>query len=556
ELYIGGDSLARGYLNRPGLTADTFIENPFDPDSQRRLYKTGDLVSYLDSGELAFVGRSDAQVKIRGFRIELGEIEHQLLQLSAVNSAVVVAWSESGDHEKRLVAYVTSETDNALVSLMREHLQAILPDHMVPAFFVVLEKLPLTPNGKIDRKALPAPDGSLSSIDYVAPTTKTETQLVQTWAKLLNLAADKLSTNANFFACGGHSLILVRLVSEVRSRFAVELSIKAVFETPQLSQMAALIDQANTSTRFTTTQSQIVPLERASDKASNQFSASFAQQRLWFIDQMDGASVQYNMPGAMSFNGVFDAVIVEQVLARIIERHEPLRTFFTNSDDGPQQIIRADFDFKLTTLDLTELDADAQQTAVEKAVRQDANASFNLSEDLMLRSTFIRLSANAGVLLLNMHHIASDGWSMTLLVNEFWAQYDAILTGAANPYQPLSVQYADYAQWQQTLFAKEAFVTQLDYWDKQLSGLPLIHDLPLDHIRPKTQGFDGGRVLFEVNQATVDGLKSIALSANATLFMVLHGAFSLLLSRHSNTNDIVVGVPVANRMQQALEPII
>ncbi|MCJ8274034.1 MAG: condensation domain-containing protein, partial [Psychrosphaera sp.] len=312
--------------------------------------------------------------------------------------------------------------------------------------------------------------------------------------------------------------------------------------------LAIVVDQTSQKV----TRNPVIKLKRV----SNQLPASFAQQRLWFIDQMDGNSVQYNMPGVMSFNGVFDATIVEQVFARIIARHEPLRTVFANSDEGPRQIIRANFDFKLTTLDLTELGVDAQQTAVEKAVRQDANGAFNLSEDLMLRSTFIRLSANEGVLLFNMHHIASDGWSMALLMNEFWAQYDAILKGGPDPYQPLSIQYADYAQWQQTLFAKEAFVTQLDYWDKQLSGVPLIHDLPLDHNRPKEQGFDGGRVLFEVNQGTLDGLKSIALSANATLFMVLHGAFSLLLSRHSNTNDIVVGVPVANRMQQALEPII
>ena len=547
ELYIGGAGLARGYLNRPELNSETFIQNPL---GHGLLYKTGDLVRYLPGGNVMFVGRVDDQVKIRGFRIELGEVEHQVSQLSEVKACVVMA-REDEPGDRRLVAYVSCDND-VEASDLRDNLQAKLPAHMVPSSFVLLNALPLTANGKIDKKALPAPDYSPLTVEYVAPQTDTEITLVQICARLLKTDADSLSITANFFEAGGHSLLSVRLVGEVRTQLAVELAIRDVFDTPQLSQLAALVDQnAGQATR-----PQVVAVERQ----SNLLPTSFAQQRLWFIDQMDGASVQYNMPGALRFKGAFDETIVEQAFARIVERHEPLRTVFVDGPEGAQQLIHEQVDFRLTVIDLTELSGKPQAQALQQAVRFDANQPFDLREDLMLRCTFIRLSSNEGALLFNMHHIASDGWSIGVLNKEFWAQYQAIQAGKPDPFGPLSIQYADYAQWQRDWLEGAVLEAQLNYWDDKLAGIPQVHDLPLDRARPAVQGFKGAELIFNSGEKTLKALKKLALEHNATLFMVLHGAFSLLLSRHSGTgegsNDIVIGVPMANRLQQELEPVI
>ncbi|NQZ09504.1 MAG: AMP-binding protein, partial [Algicola sp.] len=277
---------------------------------------------------------------------------------------------------------------------------------------------------------------------------------------------------------------------------------------------------------------------------------------MWYIDQLEGGSSEYNMPVALRFKGVLDDKLTEQAFAKIIERHEPLRTVFVSTADAVEQLISPDFEFKLTSLDLTDLAADAQNKAVLQAASEDANKPFDLAQDLMLRSTFIRLSPDEGVLLFNMHHIASDGWSMGLLVNEFWAGYEAIKTAKPHPFAPLAVTYADYAQWQHRFIKGQVLQSQLSYWTRQLADLPQVHELPLDRARPEKQTFNGGVVSFEANAATLEGLKQLALQHSATLFMVLHGAFSLLLSRHSNTNDMVLGVPMGNRLQQELEPII
>ncbi|NQZ11662.1 MAG: amino acid adenylation domain-containing protein, partial [Algicola sp.] len=545
QLHIGGPTVSRGYLNRPELTAKQFITHPFI-DGQR-IYRTGDLVRYLPDGNLAFIGRVDSQVKIRGFRIEIGEVEHQLAKCDDVAAALVLA-REDQPGNKRLVGYVVAHKGkHVAISRLREQLVANLPEYMVPSAFVVLDQWPLSANDKIDRKALPAPDSVALQGEYIAPASETEAKLVQIWSDLLKTKAVTLSASANFFESGGHSLLTVRLVGEVRAQLQVELAIRDVFATPQLSQLAQLIDKSSAATR-----SAVVAIKRQ----SNQLPSSFAQQRLWFIDQMDGGSSQYNMPSALCFEGLFDEKVVEQAFTRIIERHEPLRTVFVNSEDGVQQLIREDVEFKLTLLDLSAVAEQAQKDAVQQAVQADAQRVFDLAEDLMLASTFIRLSPNNGVLLFNMHHIASDGWSMGLLENEFIGQYQAISQDKINPFAPLLIQYADYAQWQREWLQGEVLTSQLDYWQQQLADLPQVHSLPLDRARPKIQRFEGAHVSLEVAHYTFKGLKQLASSQDTTLFMVLHGAFSLLLSRHSNCADIVVGVPVANRLQKELEPII
>ncbi|NQZ12769.1 MAG: AMP-binding protein, partial [Algicola sp.] len=542
ELHIGGQGLARGYLNQPQLTAERFIQNPFllgagegeGNDNDDRLYKTGDVVRTLADGNLEFIGRIDDQVKIRGFRVELGEIEHQLSQLAQIGEAVVLI------REEQLVAYLTChgpiETEN-----LREHLHEILPEYMVPAFFVVLDELPLTANGKVDKAALPAPDAVQVANQDETPVTATQIKLAELWAKLLRIEVEELSNTSNFFKTGGHSLLAIRLVGELRAGFEVELMVKDIFDSPELAALAALIDQSLDKD----TRPQVVALKRT----SNRLPTSFAQQRLWFINRMDGSSIQYNMPLAMRFKGKFEHKLVAQAFERIVERHEPLRTVFVETEQGVEQFIRDDVKFELTVLE-------AKQSDVNRLAVEDATKPFDLAQDLMLRSSFIKLTENEGVLLFNMHHIASDGWSIGLLVNEFWSQYKALAAGSSNPFAPLPVQYADYAQWQRTYLEGEVLDAQLSYWDKQLADMPQVHSLPLDRPRPSELTFNGAKFATLVSKPTLDGLNQLALSQNATLFMVLHGAFSVLLARHSNNSDIVLGVPMANRLQKELEDII
>ncbi|MCJ8270860.1 MAG: condensation domain-containing protein, partial [Psychrosphaera sp.] len=341
-----------------------------------------------------FIGRVDSQVKIRGFRIELGEIEHQLTQLPQVESSYVMV------REDRLVAYVVTDGSDVSESELRQGQQNALPEYMMPSFFVNLEALPLTTNGKVDQQALPDPDVSQLPDEFVALTTGTQIGLAEIWCAILKV--DKLSATANFFESGGHSLLSLQVIGEVRCRFDVELTIKDIFEASQLDELANLIELSSGETR-----PQVVAIERT----SNLLPTSFAQQRLWFIDQLDESSVQYNMPGALRFKGVFIEAVVEQAFTRIIERHEPLRTVFVDTPNGVQQLIRDTFEFTLTKTDVSLLSENEQKAVVKKALQTDSQTVFNLNDDLMLRSHFIRLSADEGVLLFNLHHIASDGWS-------------------------------------------------------------------------------------------------------------------------------------------------
>jgi amino acid adenylation domain-containing protein len=552
ELYIGGDGLARGYLNQPQLTSERFAKVRLGND-EVRLYRTGDLVRYLPDGNLEFLGRSDDQVKVRGFRIELGEVQHQLAELPDIDAAVVIA-REDEPGDRRLVAYVTLADKNRkeldqdeIIEGLRRDLQSRLPDYMVPSAFVILDEFPLTANGKLDRKALPVP-GYTSSRKYVAPATETEIDLAQIWANLLKLDPDTISATANFFELGGHSLLSVRLLTQIRAQWNVELQIRDIFDAPQLSSLAVKIDHSSDTV--------VRPPVVARARVTNDLPTSFAQQRLWFIDKLGGGSPQYNMPGALRIQGSFNEDIAERALRRIIERHEPLRTVFRNGEDGPLQHIGETFNFHLTRLDLSSLASEEQEQRMMEAANADAAKPFDLSADLMLRASFMRLSEEEGVLLFNMHHIASDGWSMGILVKEFSELYEAFSQGRPDPLRPLVVQYADYARWQREWLEGEVLERQLAYWESQLADLPQVHGLPLDRPRPAMQTFNGAIHTFELDRVMLAGLKQIALSEQATLFMVLQGLFALLLSRHSSSHDIVIGTPVANRLQQELEPLV
>ena len=546
ELYVSGDGVSRGYQNLPEQTDERYLPDTFADQSGLKMYKTGDFVRYLPDGMLAYVGRIDDQVKIRGFRIELGEIEQQLIKLPQVESALVVA-APLDEGDRQLVAYIIisrqiSDTD------LRSVLARALPDYMVPAAFVELKEWPLTANGKIDKKALPPVKHHLSQHEYIEPKTATENSLVNIWAELLKLDADQISANANFFELGGHSLLSVRLIGELRDVLKVELSIRDIFEFSQLDQLASLVEQM---------QGRAVRAPVAAiDRAGPRLPSSFAQRRLWFIDQLSGGSAFYNMPGAMRVKGSFNQTAAEKVFQYIVDRHEPLRTVFKYADEGQYQHIVDGVHFRLNRFDLSGLPEVEQMTQVKTLFGKEASHVFDLSASLMLRVSFIRLAPDDGVLLLNIHHIASDGWSMQVLVREFYQLYEALVKNKPFHLPPLSVQYADYAQWQQNYLQGEVLEGQLSYWTAQLDDLPVVHSLELDNPRPAVPGHQGATVSRKITGQTAHAIQSLALGQGVTPFMVLHGVLSLVLSRHSNSKDIIIGTPVANRLQKSLDPLI
>ncbi len=546
ELYIAGSGLARGYLNPEQSDSERFMYHSFNDETPIRLYKTGDLVRYLADGHLEFIARTDEQVKIHGYRIELGEIQHHIETCQGVLSSVVLIY---GDKDTaRLVTYFTIEASTEKIKVVehiRQVLQKYLPDYMIPSVFIVLDKLPINSNGKIDRNALPDP--VILDDVYVAPVGAIEKALSKVWAELLKCPQEKISAHADFFEMGGHSLLTIRLIAEIRSEFNSELSVRAVFEKPKLSEMAGLISKSTSRRR-----PKIIKSQRMDDLVL----PSYAQQRLWFIDQMDEGSTHYNMPSALRVDGQFEVAKAQEAFTQIIQRHESLRTVFIEGEEGPLQLIRVAFEFKINQIDLTHLGTKKQNLAIDLGIKNEAEKAFNLSEDLMLRASFLNLGSDQGILLFNMHHIASDGWSMGLLVKEFMQFYQTSSNNKVNSLKALEIQYADYAHWQRHWLKDQVLDDQLNYWQDQLAELPQVHSLQLDFKRPQFQTFNGAWHHFSIDADVVVSLKSIALNNQATLFMVIHAVFSILLSRYSNSFDVLIGTPVANRLQKELESLI
>lgn len=554
ELYIGGACVARGYLNRDKLTAESFIANPFSQEPEDRLYRTGDMVRYRADKKLEFIGRADEQVKFRGFRIELGEIEVSLVSHQLVDSAVVVLKEFSGS-EMQLVAYILpSETISDETTLLEElklFLHQQLPQYMHPSTYLILDEIPLTAGGKVDRQALPEPVNNWQD-KKIEPQTQEEHQLVAIWSKLLKKPEESISIDANFFELGGHSLLLVRMIADIRDIFSIELNFIRLFESPNIISIAKLISEGEQKANIEKIKS--VPRDRTF------FPMSFSQQRLWFIDQLNQGSPEYNMPLAIEVSGYFDCDAAEQAINKIIQRHESLRTRFVQDDDGPCQTFREDFEFKLEYYDLQALSSSARETRAREIIQQDSQYTFNLSNDLLIKASYIHLMAedqqSRGILTLNMHHIIADGWSMGVLVKEFVAYYQSIIAGDVLTIRPLPIQYADYTLWQQESLANGVMKQQLSYWKKQLEDVPAVHNLPLDFQRPEVKQNEGGIVQLCVEEVLTEKLVDYANKSGITLFMLLHSALGLVLSRHSNSKDIVIGTPVANRTQAELEPLI
>jgi amino acid adenylation domain-containing protein len=550
ELHIGGAGVARGYLNRPELTAEKFVPDPFSVLPGARMYKTGDLARYRADGNIEFLGRTDHQVKIRGFRIELGEIEAALGQYSAVRQAVVMA-REDTSGEKRLVAYLVAQREPPPTTTeLRDFLKTKLPEYMVPAIFVFLETLPLMPNGKIDRRALPSPDRSRPELDkaFVAPRTPTEELLAEIWAQLLDI--ERVGIHDNFFDLGGHSLLATQVVSRIRETFQVEIPLRRLFEVPTVAGLAESIEAARLAGPNLLAPP-ILPVPRNGDLA-----LSFAQQRLWFFDQLEPGLSAYNIPAAVRLKGPLNLPALEQSLNEIIKRHESLRTTFGKVEGRPTQVIAPTLTIKLPVVDLRTLPASERETEVRRLVTAEAQRPFDLSQGPLIRGCVLRLGDDEHVGLLTMHHIVSDGWSTGILVREVATLYAAFCAGGSSPLPPLPIQYADFAHWQRQWLQGEVLETQIAYWKKQLAGAPALIDLSTDHPRPAVQTFRGAHQSLVLPEHLQDGFKELSRQEGVTQFMTLLAAFEILLSRYTSQDDLIVGTPIANRNRLETEGLI
>ncbi|MFY0566439.1 amino acid adenylation domain-containing protein [Archangium lansingense] len=549
EVFISGAGVSRGYLGRPELTAERFIPNPFSTTPGARMYRTGDLAKYRADGNLEYLGRTDFQVKVRGFRIELGEIESVLDTHPGVRQVVVVA-REDRPGDKRLVAYLTPSSAQApSTAELRTHLKQHLPEHMVPSTFVVLEQLPLTPNGKINRKALPAPEASNdTAAGYIAPRTPTEEKLASIWSEVLSVP--RVGAEDNFFELGGHSLLATRVLSRLRTAFQVELPVRALFEAPTLSALALKIDEAQSS-RSSSRASPLISIGRTSD-----IPLAFSQQRLWFLDQLEPGSPVYNIPSALRFSGRLDTEALRRAFEALVARHESLRTTFSSRDGQPIQVISPTLSIPLEVLDLSDVPASEREARAQELAHQETQRPFELAHGPLLRTCLLRLAPDEHVLLVTMHHIVSDGWSMGVLVREVAALYTAFASGQQPSLPPLPIQYPDFALWQRSWLQGEVLDSQLRYWKQQLSGAPAHLELSTDKPRPPVQTFRGSSIPVSLPKALSESLKSLSTRLGVTPFMTLLAGFQVLLSRYSRQDDISVGSPIAGRRNTEFEGLI
>jgi amino acid adenylation domain-containing protein len=547
ELYIGGDGLARGYLDRPELTAEKFIPNPFSAHAGARMYDTGDLARYLSDGRIEFLGRSDHQVKVRGYRIEVGEIEAMLYEHESVREAVV-AVREDIPGDKRLVAYVVGAEGQTLsVSMLRAHLSVRVPDYMIPSAFVELEQLPLTPNGKVDRRALPEPTRAAGT-EHVEARTPVEEVTAGVWQEVLG--RERVSVEENFFELGGHSLLATRVLSRVREVFGVEVALRRLFEEPTVKGLAQSVEaelRAGTGVSA-------VPLKAVSRE--EELVLSYGQQRLWFLDQLEPGSTAYNMPAAVRLTGELNVGALAEALTKIIRRHEVLRTTFRVKDGRPVQVIAEAEELRLEAIDVSGMSEEEREAEARRMAMEEAGQPFDLSAGPLLRVSLLRLGEDEHVLIVTMHHIVSDGWSMGVLVRELAALYTAFSASEPSPLPELQIQYADYAHWQREWLQGEVLDEQLRYWREQLADVPRLLSLPTDRPRPAVQTDHGGAHPFRLSASLTAELRALSRREGVTMFMTLLAAFKVLLSRYSEQEEIVVGTAIANRTRAEIEPLI
>jgi amino acid adenylation domain-containing protein len=549
QLSVAGAGLARGYLNSPDLTAQFFIPHPSSDQPGARLYRTGDLARYSVDGEIEFIGRIDHQVKIRGYRIEPGEIETALAEYPGAQEAIVLACEGANDN-KRLVAFITNKPGHEVGGAeLRHFLKQRLPDYLIPSKFVVLEKLPLTPNGKIDRGALAALENRepQPGEEFVAPRDGIEQLLTQTWEGLLEVR--NIGARANFFELGGHSLLATQVASRIREAFGIEIPLQSLFERPTVEGLAEEIRKRLRGAQGL----EEPPITRAS--RDGELPLSFAQQRVWFMDQLVPGSALYNLPNAVRLKGYLRITALEQGLGEIRRRHEVLRTNFPSLGGEPIQVIMPAAFTPAQLIDLSGLNPQTRDHTARRLVHHEAQKAFDLGQDQLLRTRLICLQEQEYILLVTMHHIVSDGWSTEVMVNEFSTLYRAYQNGDRSPLAELAIQYADFSVWQRKRMEDKAFDGQLDYWVRELAGAPAL-DLPTELPRPATTSYVGAREIFALSGELTERLKEASRRQGVTLFMSLLASFQLLLARYAGQDRVAVGFPIAGRNRKETESLI
>ncbi|HEX4497933.1 MAG TPA: amino acid adenylation domain-containing protein, partial [Thermoanaerobaculia bacterium] len=548
ELYLGGDGLARGYFARPDLTAERFVPRPLslgeDDAPGERLYRTGDLARLLPDGAVEFVGRVDAQVKIRGFRVEPAEVEAALAGHPALGEAAVAPRRQAGGDLALVAWFVPRRTPSPTPRELRDFLAARLPEPMLPAAFVEVAALPRTPNGKVDRAALPDPEAATATAGWEPPRTAVEEVLAGLWADVLRIAPPRrVGARDNFFDLGGHSLTATAMTSLARSTFRVELPTRALFERPTLAELAEHVETL-LAAGLGVELPPIAPEPRAGDPP-----LSFAQQRLWFLDELSGGeSPFYNIAAPLSLAGRLDVHVLERALDAIMGRHESLRTTFRGGPEGkPVQVIHPHRPFRVPVADLRSLPPAARVAEALRQAHSGVARPFSLTRGPLFRVELLRVEDEQHVLLLSMHHIVSDGWSLDVLVRELVALYVAFAAGHPSPLPALPVQYADFALWQRRWLGGAPLDGQLAYWRRQLAGAPPVFELAADRPRPAVQTYDGGTVKVQLPASLAERLQGLARAHRVTLFMALLAAFASLLERHTRRRDILLGTPIANR---------
>jgi amino acid adenylation domain-containing protein/non-ribosomal peptide synthase protein (TIGR01720 family) len=560
ELYIGGDGLARGYLNRPELTEEKFIPNPFEDSAAlasprasaggRRLYKTGDLARFLPDGNIEFIGRVDNQVKIRGFRIELGEIEALLSQHSDVQQAVVIA-REDIPGDQRLVAYIVpNQKVEASATTLKHFLQEKLPNYMVPAVFVILDSLPLTPNGKIDRRNLPACDRTRPNLEepFITPRNPIEETLAAIWTQLL--ALEQIGVNDNFFYLGGHSLIATQLISRVREVFQVELSFNHIFEKPTIAGLAQLIEQHSQLEQ----QLQRPTIQQIAREGF--LPVSFAQERVYFIEQLAPESSAYQFQATIRFQGDLNVGVLQQCLNEIVLRHEIFRTTYPAVNGRLFQIIHPAQPISFRVIDLQTFPESERELEARRVVEAEVQKPFGLNQLSLIKWVLLKLSDQEHLLIHIEHHIIHDGWSFNVFLDELLKLYQAFSQGDPSPLSKPLLQFVDFAHWQRQWVKSQQAQTQLAYWQQKLSGSSPLLELPYNRPRPTEQTYNGDQIRVELPISLCESLRVLSRREGVTLFMTMLGAFLIILHRYTGQDDLSVGTAVANRRMHEIEKLI
>ena len=545
EIHIAGIGVGRGYLDRPALTAERFVPDPFSPAPGGRLYKTGDLGRVRADGAIEYLGRIDHQVKLRGFRIELGEIEAQIAQHVGVREVVVLV-REDTPGDKRLAAYVVS--GGALdVNDLRAGLEAKLPEYMVPSAFVVVDALPLTPNGKIDRKALPAPE-RVASESYTAPRTPAEVAMAAIWAEVIGV--ERIGIHDDFFEIGGQSLHATQVVSRLRRMFEIELPLRTLFEAPTIAGFIAKIE-ASGHTLARRGSNEMHRIAR-----DGEMPLSFAEERQWFLEQLEPGSPLYNIELTLQLDGALDIELLIRGIEALVQRHESLRTTFELRDDRCVRVIAPSLSLSVPIIDLAGLGEIDRNAEVQRLAADNARRSFDLQRGPLLRISMLRLAPSSHVMLFTIHHIVFDGWSLGVFWHELAELYRAYSTHTSPALRPLAVDYADFATWQRAWLSGPVLEEQVAYWKRQLAGMPSLLELPTDRPRQPVQRFKGKTRWFELSAELTAALEAQNRDASVTLFMTLLAAFQVLLHRYSRQDDVAVGSPVANRNREETEGLI